>query len=528
MKELKPLKIDELTLEQKIALTICATPVIGDKDIEPLLEMAKKHMLGAVYTSRPDWIERIQEVADYPIMFVGASQAPEAAIPQLIAITASGAKEEYAYSYGKVCAIAAKKLGINAFNNMVVDISMWGYAPCGPSMRGFGEDVETVSKLAVAMGRGIREAGVLNIPKHYPASNKLPFDTHMREGYADYDTEELITGGMVPYLEMMKANVIDGIMPSHRLYPKIDPDRPASLSRKVLDIIREQGFDGFFLSDALTMMGIVLKYGKLEPAAIALGAGDDLPLPWAVPTPVVYENMLDAYKRGVFSEEDVNNSVRRLIEAQYKIIEGMKIPAEYDEEDLENVRRINEECVYEKYEEGISPFISRDGKHYFVLMVEESHKHCLDEENLPGAKGWYDPVSIAKCIKELFPNSNIDTVTQFPAYDNSRRILERQTEYDDVVFITFQKTEAYTGREYLTVRIVDLMDALQSTERIAAHVHIGNPYTGACAPYTSRYINAYCSASSITYALEVLAGLREAKGVLPYDIKFNEKGHIFY
>ena len=30
MKELKPLKIEELTLEQKIALTICATPIIGE------------------------------------------------------------------------------------------------------------------------------------------------------------------------------------------------------------------------------------------------------------------------------------------------------------------------------------------------------------------------------------------------------------------------------------------------------------------------------------------------------------------
>ena len=42
----------------------------------------------------------------------------------------------------------------------------------------------------------------------------------------------------------------------------IDPTAPASLSRPVLDIIREQGFEGVLITDALCMMGILAKYGK--------------------------------------------------------------------------------------------------------------------------------------------------------------------------------------------------------------------------------------------------------------------------
>lgn len=529
MKELKPLVFEELTMEQKIALTICATPVIGDKEIEPLLEMAKKRMLGSVYTSRPEWIAKIQEAADYPIMFVGLPSNPDIKIPQLISITAAGGKEEYAYSYGKMVAFESRKLGINANNEMVVDMPIRGNAPLGTTVRGFSGDVETTSRLAVAMARGLRDGGVLNIPKHYPGTNDSPVDTHMREGYIKGDKAELLRERAVPYLEMMKAGVMDGIMPGHSVMPEIDPDKPASLSRPVLNVLREVGFDGFYLSDALAMMGIVLKYGKLEPAAVALGAGDDLPLPWDVPTPAVYENMLDAFKRGVFTEDDVNNAVRRLIDAQHKIIEGSKIPIEIDEADLENIRKINEDCIYEKCEEGVSPSISREGRHFFVLMVEESQKLCLDEENIPGSKDWYKPVNVARKIMELFPNSIVKTVTEYPHHDNTRLILEGQTEYDDVIFITFQKTLAYIGREYLSHRIVDLMDALQSTDRIIAHLHIGNPYVGACAPYTPRYINAYCSEKSIDYALEILAGLREAHGIMPYDdIDFKKKGHVFY
>ena len=161
-------------------------------------------------------------------------------------------------------------------------------------------------------------------------------------------------------------------------------------------------------------------------------------------------------------------------------------------------------------------------------MVDESQKLCLDEENIPGSKDWYKPVNIANKIMELFPNSIVKTVTEYPDYKNTQLILEGQTTYDDVVFITYQKTLAYIGREYLSHRFVDLMDALQSTDRIVAHLHIGNPYVGACAPYVPRYINAYCSEKSIEYALDILAGLREAKGTMPYDVKFHEKGHVFY
>jgi hypothetical protein len=277
------------------------------------------------------------------------------------------------------------------------------------------------------------------------------------------------------------------------------------------------------------MMGIVLKYGEKDPPAMCIGAGCDLALPWSVPVKEVHKNMIEAYERGVFTDADLDSAVKHILAAQEKIVNYSKTPATYTEKDLENIDKINKECIYAKVEEGLSPSISKDGRHFFVLMVEEQHKDCLDQGDLPGAAmGFYNPQEIAKYIRKLFPNSVVRTVTQFPSCDGSRLILEGQTEYDDVVFVTFYKSEAYTGRQYLTTRIVDLMDALQSTERIVAHLHIGSPFVGAQAPYTPRYINAYCSNSSINYALDVLAGDLEPKGDMPYEIEFHKKGHIFY
>lgn len=528
---MKALKFEDLTFEQKIGLTICATPSLGDRDLTGAIEMVKNRMLGAVYAHDPVALRKLKDVADYPLLCICSAEGgvDEATIPMQTAITAAGAKEEYAYSFGKVVASILKKKGYNCINGPVVDMPTFGNAPAGGIMRSLGSDVARTTMLAKAIARGMHDAGVLSIPKHYPGGNDVPFDSHMREGYANKTKEELLSYRLVPYIEMIKDGLLDGIMPAHRLCVNIDPERPASLSRKVLDIIREQGFDGFFFTDALAMMGIVLKYGEKDPPAMHIGAGGDLSLPWSVPVKEAHANMIDAYKRGLFTDEDLDNAVRRILAAQEKVVKYESIEPTYTEEDLKNIERINKECIYEKVEEGISPSISKDGRHFFVLMVEEQHKDCLDGEDLPGAAvGFYNPQKIAKYIKELFPNSVVRTVTQFPACDGSRLILEEQTAYDDVVFMTFYKSEAYTGREYLTTRIVDLMDALQSTERIVAHIHVGNPFVGAGAPYTPRYINAYCSADSINYALDVLAGDLEAKGIMPYDVKFFEKGHVFY
>ena len=73
----------------------------------------------------------------------------------------SKAEEVMKDVYGKVVAIESRKLGINANNEMVVDIPSSGNMPCGTVMRGFGGDIHNTARLAVAMARGLRDGGVL-------------------------------------------------------------------------------------------------------------------------------------------------------------------------------------------------------------------------------------------------------------------------------------------------------------------------------------------------------------------------------
>jgi beta-glucosidase-like glycosyl hydrolase len=90
----------------------------------------------------------------------------------------------------------------------------------------------------------------------------------MREGF-DVDTrEQLLESALYPYRKLIEQDLIDGVMVGHHLLPNIDPDRPATLSRPVVGILREIGFDGFAITDALGMMGVAAKYGPTAPTAM--------------------------------------------------------------------------------------------------------------------------------------------------------------------------------------------------------------------------------------------------------------------
>jgi beta-N-acetylhexosaminidase len=69
-------------------------------------------------------------------------------------------------------------------------------------------------------------------------------------------------------------------MTAHIVYPQIDPEHPATLSRPILTGLLRQaiGYDGVVITDALFMKAIYERYGHALGAVMALQAGADMPL----------------------------------------------------------------------------------------------------------------------------------------------------------------------------------------------------------------------------------------------------------
>jgi beta-N-acetylhexosaminidase len=141
--------------------------------------------------------------------------------------------------------------------------------------RSYGSDPALVARLGRAAADGMLAAGVLPVMKHLPGHGRALADSHLELPVVDAPLAELEASDFSPFVA--NADLPIG-MSAHVVYPALDPDRPATISPKIIgEIIRKKiGFDGLLLSDDLSMQALS---GTLaERAEAALKAGIDVVL----------------------------------------------------------------------------------------------------------------------------------------------------------------------------------------------------------------------------------------------------------
>lgn len=525
----RELRLSELTTEQKLGMTMTAhiyklsTEEASEENLEYALEMIRNHALGAIWVDssyrREEVMRRIREAADYPILIFTDAESGfgDYKIGRHNALACADS-EELAYIFGKITAINARKAGYNVVCNPVLDMCKTN-SVCGKTVRSMGSNKYRVAKLAAAEARGLHDGGVLTVGKHYPSAlGDSEIDPHMAESTSYETKEELLDYNLYPYLALYRNGLLDGIMTQHCRFPNIDPEYPASLSQKVIDVIREQGFDGFAITDALVMMGTAAKFGVQACKGLAIGNGNDLALTWYA-NKESFEAILASYEQGLISDKRLDEAVCRVLEAQSKTLTAPKF-TEITDSDIQLFHRINRDGVIACTDDSVPTALDQNGKHFFAVLtpneIEISEEGKVNVDTL--TKGWYQPQMIMKQLKLLFPNSEVFAINQFPSPVQNVQLLERNVEFDDVVFITYNDSAAYIGRECLTSRIVSAIQALQITNRVSTVVHFGNPFVLEELEHIPRILIGGCSSDSICCTLDVLAGKHPAKGHLAYTL----------
>jgi beta-N-acetylhexosaminidase len=104
------------------------------------------------------------------------------------------------------------------------------------------------------------------VAKHFPGIGRTVFDSHIDLPFFDGDLSELESCDLVPFEACIHSGVA-GIMLSHIIYRKIDPQWPASLSRIVAGkLLREHmRFAGITMTDDLDM-GAINKHYNIKTA----------------------------------------------------------------------------------------------------------------------------------------------------------------------------------------------------------------------------------------------------------------------
>jgi beta-N-acetylhexosaminidase len=169
--------------------------------------------------------------------------------------------------------------------------------------------------MGVAFDRGLRAGRVLSCAKHFPGHGDALVDPHLDLPVFTGTMERLESAELVPFAAAIAAGV-PLVMTAHILLPRIDLERPASLSRTMLDGVlrRHMGFRGVILADDLGMGAIARRYGPSEAAVESLRAGTDIAMlchDWRAVAPAIAA-VKRAYDEGQFGETEWRASLERI------------------------------------------------------------------------------------------------------------------------------------------------------------------------------------------------------------------------
>jgi beta-N-acetylhexosaminidase len=224
-------------------------------------------------------IEQIRQYTERDLMFTTLDHEGGRVVRTPLPITRfphAYLLKSHTFEVAKATARELKSLGINLSWSPVADIFSNPQNPIiGP--RAFGITPETASQSAREYYQGLREEGILGCAKHFPGHGDTNTDSHLELPILNLSREDLRNRELIPFQTLIQAQ-IPLIMTAHILFPQIDPQVPATLSKIILnDILRKElGFQGVIVSDDLDMKAVSEMFMKTGTVARAFDAGCDL------------------------------------------------------------------------------------------------------------------------------------------------------------------------------------------------------------------------------------------------------------
>lgn len=176
---------------------------------------------------------------------------------------------EAAYLNARLLAAELAELGITVDCAPVLDLRLPGaHEVIGD--RALGAQPEVVAELGRAVAQGLLDGGVLPVIKHIPGHGRAIVDSHYELPVVEAERMLLEQTDFEPF---RRLSGMPWAMTAHVVYRAIDAERPASLSpRLIREVIRDSiGFDGFLISDDVSMKALSGDVGDLARAAIAAG-----------------------------------------------------------------------------------------------------------------------------------------------------------------------------------------------------------------------------------------------------------------
>jgi len=282
----------------------------------------------------------LQSIAPIPLLLSadmenGAAMRLEGGtqFPPAMAVAAAG-RPQLTKAMGSAIAAEAKAVGIRQNYAPVGDLNS---NPLNPviNTRSFSDRPETAISMTGAYIEGLQRGGLIATIKHFPGHGDAHVDSHITLPVLEASREHLEQYELEPFRAAIHRGVMS-VMVGHLAVPALTGSmEPATLSPKIVTALlrQELGFKGLIITDALNMKALYNGSNIPNISVRAVLAGNDLLL-FSPDPELTHRSLLEAVKSGLITEERINNSVMRILQAkrwlqlqQNRIVDLNHVPA---------------------------------------------------------------------------------------------------------------------------------------------------------------------------------------------------------
>jgi beta-N-acetylhexosaminidase len=329
-----------------------------------------------------------------------------------------------------------------------------------------------------------------------------------------FDRARLDSVEFVPFKAGIDAGV-KAVMTAHIALPKVDPmKRPSTLSPVMMtEILRGSlGFNGVVVTDGMTMQGVTDNNTPEEAAIKAIEAGVDAVL---VPEDFsrAYNGVLEAVKSGRISSQQVDQSVRRILEA--KVWVGL------DRQRLVDVEKTST-IVGSPRAEAIADSMFRDA---VTLLKNEGTLVPLKKNARVNIVAITDDPDVFACealgdmIKGGVQSAVVSRLWNGSSKADVGRVAAECQNADVVVLGVYVSIGAWKGENKFSNELEGLFKTLAQSRKHVVTIAFGDPYILSKLPQSEGMIAVYAGLRKSEEAVgRALLGMSEVNGKLPVTI----------
>ncbi len=340
--------LKKMTLEEKIGQLM----MVGFKGTEKGNEITElieqKHIGGVIYFDRN--MKSPKQVARLSNSLQQTANQSTHSLPLMVAIDQEGgdiirmkervsplpaqqdlgknASIEEVYKVAKLNGTELGSMGININFAPVLDLSQ-------TDKRSFGKDPEKVYQYGKKAIQGLNDVSITGALKHFPGNGRSEIDPHVETSSVEANQLDLENSDIYPFKKIISEmdNQKFFVMVTHIKYPAYDKEKPASLSKIIIeDLLRGKlKYEGLVVTDDLEMGAVNKYYSYEEMGKQAILAGADLLLVCHEYSHEleVYNGLLQAVKAGEVPIDRINESVKRVL--TYKLYNMKQKKADPDQ-----------------------------------------------------------------------------------------------------------------------------------------------------------------------------------------------------